>query len=120
MRFALGDGEYIGMRTAAERFRQSVELESDYADAWNNLGNVLGQLGRYDEAVEAYRCAVSLEPDWADARFGLADLLEASGRAREAAEHWRRLLDPADGAYLGHRTDVYTLDARSVHVGVRP
>jgi hypothetical protein len=32
---------------------------------------------------------------------------------------WRRLLDPADEAWLGNRTDLFTLDARSVHVGVR-
>jgi tetratricopeptide (TPR) repeat protein len=80
---------------ACERFRQAVELEPDFAEAWNNLGNVLGQLGRQAEAVEAYRCAVSLDPGWADARFGLADLLDEAGRQAEAAEHWRQLLDPA-------------------------
>jgi SAM-dependent methyltransferase len=36
------------------------------------------------------------------------------------AAAWRRLLDPADEAWLGNRADVYTLDARSVHVGLRP
>jgi tetratricopeptide (TPR) repeat protein len=79
---------------AAERFRQAVEMEPEYAEAWNNLGNVLGELGRYAEAVECYRCAVSLDPDWTDARFGLADLLDESGRQSEAAEHWRCLLSP--------------------------
>jgi SAM-dependent methyltransferase len=36
------------------------------------------------------------------------------------AEVWKRLLDPADEHWLGHREDLYLLDARSVHVGVRP
>jgi len=35
------------------------------------------------------------------------------------AAAWRRLLDPADAAWLGNRTDLYVLDARSVHLGVR-
>jgi SAM-dependent methyltransferase len=35
------------------------------------------------------------------------------------AAAWRRLLDPADAAWLGNRSDLYVLDARSVHVGVR-
>jgi SAM-dependent methyltransferase len=35
------------------------------------------------------------------------------------AAAWRRLLDPADEAWLGNRADLYTLDARSVHMGVR-
>lgn len=33
---------------------------------------------------------------------------------------WDRLLDPDDAAWLGHRTDVFRLEARSVHLGVRP
>ena len=50
-----------------------------------------------------------------------------SGRLHEAgllsdddAAAWRRLLDPTDEAWLGNRTDLYTLDARSVHIGVSP
>jgi SAM-dependent methyltransferase len=33
---------------------------------------------------------------------------------------WDRLLDPADPAWLGRRTDVFSLDARSVHLAERP
>ena len=54
-------------------------------------------------------------------RFG-----HRSGRLHEIglisdddAAAWHRLLDPNDEAYLGNRPDLYTLDARSVHVGVR-
>ena len=32
---------------------------------------------------------------------------------------WDRLLDPGDDAWLGHRDDVYSLSARSVHLGHR-
>jgi SAM-dependent methyltransferase len=33
---------------------------------------------------------------------------------------WDRLLDPADLAWLGHRTDLFRLSARSVHLGSKP
>jgi SAM-dependent methyltransferase len=33
---------------------------------------------------------------------------------------WDRLLDPDDPAWLGHRTDVFRLTVRSVHLGVNP
>lgn len=33
---------------------------------------------------------------------------------------WDRLLDPDDPAWLGRRTDVFRLEARSVHLGTRP
>lgn len=32
---------------------------------------------------------------------------------------WDRLLDPDDAAWLGHRDDVYSLSARSIHLGHR-
>jgi SAM-dependent methyltransferase len=32
---------------------------------------------------------------------------------------WDRLLDPSDAAWIGHRTDTFRLEARSVHLGVR-
>lgn len=34
-------------------------------------------------------------------------------------EAWARLLDPSAPAWLGHRSDLFSLDARSVHVGER-
>ncbi|PSK98230.1 methyltransferase family protein [Haloactinopolyspora alba] len=35
------------------------------------------------------------------------------------AAAWQRLLDPADDAYLGRREDIYSLRARTVHLGYR-
>lgn len=36
------------------------------------------------------------------------------------AAAWARLLDPADGAWLGHRDDVQSLGVRCVHIGHAP
>ena len=38
----------------------------------------------------------------------------------EDDEAWSRLLDPDRPEWIGHRDDVFVLDARSVHVGERP
>jgi SAM-dependent methyltransferase len=51
---------------------------------------------------------------WVD-RLREADLLDAADLAT-----WQRLLDSRDAAWLGHRTDLYVLRARSVHLGTRP
>jgi hypothetical protein len=32
---------------------------------------------------------------------------------------WQRLVDRDDPAWLGHRSDLFLLDVRSIHVGVR-
>ena len=47
-------------------------------------------------------------------RATAADALSEADR-----DAWRRLLDPGDTAWLGHRDDLYSLEARSVHVGRR-
>jgi len=48
------------------------------------------------------------------------DRLRGTGLLGAADEQaWERLLDPADGAFLGHRTDLYHLEARSIHIGHR-
>ena len=40
-----------------------MKLKPDYAEAHNNLGNTLQELGRLDEAEASYRVAIALKPD---------------------------------------------------------
>jgi tetratricopeptide (TPR) repeat protein len=89
--FALGRFE-----GAAERFRQSLEIDPDYAEAWSNLGCALAELGEIDEAAASLRRALSLAPDYADAIYNLADILERAGRSADARPHWLAYLDHDD------------------------
>jgi Flp pilus assembly protein TadD len=72
-------------------------LDSEFVDAWSNLGNLLAEQNQMDEAREAYQNAVDLAPADANARFGLADVLEELGRFDEARLHWKQFtkLSPA-------------------------
>jgi tetratricopeptide (TPR) repeat protein len=63
---------------AAQRLLQAVEIDPDYVEAWNNLGNVLAEQDRAPEAVRAYQSALAVEP---------------LGHREEAEEHWRRYLE---------------------------
>jgi len=63
-----------------------------YAEAWNNLGNVLAYRGRSDEAVQAYERAVALDPDYVTAFVNLARVLAANGRHQEALAWVERAL----------------------------
>ncbi|HEX5994290.1 MAG TPA: class I SAM-dependent methyltransferase [Jiangellales bacterium] len=48
------------------------------------------------------------------------DRIRPTGYLEPSDRHaWDRLLDPADPAWLGHRSDLFSLEARSVHVGER-
>jgi SAM-dependent methyltransferase len=63
------------------------------------------------------------EPDrhrLADRFVRWVDRLRPTGFLAQAdLAAWDWLLDPDDPAWLGHRTDIYRLEARSVHRGVR-
>ena len=74
------------------RFNWTVELAPDYVEAWNNLGILLGEMDRPDEAISAYRRALSLAPDYPDALYNLAETLVARGELGEARRLWRAYL----------------------------
>lgn len=85
-----------GDLAAAEReFRESVALKP-FAKPWSNLGGVLRQQHRYDEALGAYQQALALEPDSPHAHFGNGIVLAELGRFAEAEAEYKEAmrLDP--------------------------
>jgi tetratricopeptide (TPR) repeat protein len=64
-----------------------------------NLGVVLEDLGKIDDAIEAYQAALSEDPNMADGHFNLARLYEAQGKEQHAIRHlgqYRRLISTSD------------------------
>ncbi len=59
--------------------------------ARNNLGNVLCDQGKLDEAIAAYREAARLKPDLAGAHNGLGNVLCDQGKLDEAITEFRVL-----------------------------
>jgi tetratricopeptide (TPR) repeat protein len=64
----------------ADRCRQALEIDSEYAEVWYQLGICLAQSGRYGEALKAYEKAKSLgfrssglEPNMKTCRHAIAD-----------------------------------------------
>ena len=72
---------------AAERYLQAIQLEHDFAEAWNNLGNALVALHKLEDGVRAYEMALSLEPGYPDAHCNLATVLERLGFSERAFAH---------------------------------
>jgi predicted O-linked N-acetylglucosamine transferase (SPINDLY family) len=89
--------EGLGDPRALPEYERTVELRSDYAEAWTNLGNLLGATGRLTEARAAHRRAVAANPDFPLAHNNLGNALRDQGYVERACLCYRRglTLDPA-------------------------
>jgi len=70
--------------TTAPRSR-SIPLRLAYFD----LGNVLDETGRVEEAITTYKAAIQLAPTYADAHYNIALAYEKMRAPRKALQHWR-------------------------------
>ena len=48
---------------AIKAYKKAIEQQPDYADPYYNLGNVLQNQGKQDQAGEAYKKAIRIKPD---------------------------------------------------------
>ena len=92
--FNLGNCYYAQRRRseAGKQFLAAIGHAPEYAEAWNNLGIVRGELGDRHGAVEALQRALELVPHYADAHYNLAEALAVVGDLDGARRHWRAYL----------------------------
>jgi tetratricopeptide (TPR) repeat protein len=55
------------LRSAASHLDTAIALNPHYAEAFNNRGNALYELGRFGEALASCEKAIALKPDYAEA-----------------------------------------------------
>jgi Flp pilus assembly protein TadD len=58
-------------------------LKPDFAEPHNNLGVVLQELGRLEQAEESYRQAIALKPNYAEAHNKFGGLLLIMGQYKK-------------------------------------
>lgn len=86
----LGDRD----EAAALWLRRAIRVKPDFADAWLNLGLVMRNQNRIDQAMAFCRGALAADPDHAEAQTLLATclLLKGEMHAGFAAYEWRTRL----------------------------
>ena len=77
---------------AAEQYRAALRGNPRYADAHNNLANVLALRGDGESAAAHYRAALRIDPTYAEARRNLALILAARGEKAAAIAELREAL----------------------------
>lgn len=77
--------------------------------AYLNMGNILDEAQRYDEAIDAYKKALAIDPADSSALYNLGIAYKHSGKGELAIETWRKAaeLEPDDPANLMAIGDYY-------------
>lgn len=82
-------GDAAGAQAA---YRRALAARPGFAEAWNNLGNVLMTDGRFAEAEDCYKATLTHGLDHALVRYNLAGARKKSGRAAAAETGLRQAL----------------------------
>jgi tetratricopeptide (TPR) repeat protein len=86
----------VGNLPAAEDLmRRSLRARPAQPHVWNNLGNLLQDLARFDDALACYAQALTLDAKYVDAHYNQARALRSAGRLPEAQTAVRRALSHA-------------------------
>jgi protein O-GlcNAc transferase len=91
------------LRAAREAFRKALKTDPSHAGAASNLGALLLEEGRNDEALALLAHAVDLAPDSAAANINLANGLVQTHRLAEGLAHFREALRLEPGNALARR-----------------
>lgn len=80
---------------AAELYRRFIAADAHGLAhaAGFNLGVLLTQCGRLDEAIDAYRDAIARKADFLEPRINLGSLLELKGQVSDALAAWTDVAD---------------------------
>ena len=66
-REGLDEAGMAAAREALAAYGHAVRLRPDYAEAYNNRGNVRSNLGQFEDALADYDRAIQLKPELVDA-----------------------------------------------------
>ncbi|MDR1069510.1 MAG: tetratricopeptide repeat protein [Gracilibacteraceae bacterium] len=84
---------YLGNTEAEKKdYFRTIELDPNYAYAYNNLGITFYAEGKRDEAIQYLEQAIKLDPDILAAYKTLGNALAEKGREAEALEVWEKAL----------------------------
>ncbi len=73
-------------------YKKALAIDSNYVDAWNNLGVAYYYYGYVDSAIICFKKALALNPDHPEVHNNIAFILDASGRYEDAISHYQKAI----------------------------
>lgn len=73
-------------------YRKALALDSNYVDAWNNLGVAYYYYGNIDSAVYCLKRALDINPEYPPAHNNVAYMLDAMGEYDKAIAHYQKAI----------------------------
>jgi tetratricopeptide (TPR) repeat protein len=73
-------------------YRKALEIDSNYVDAWNNLGVSYYYYGNLDSAVICLKKALDKNPDYPPAHNNVAYILDAMAEYEKAIVHYQKAI----------------------------
>lgn len=92
-----------------------MELEPNYVDALNNLGNALREIGRRDEAIASFERALAIRPEFAEAHNNLGIAWATQGDDARAIACYREALRLSAAYAAAHNNLGIALGRRGQH-----
>jgi len=77
---------------AIKNYNKAIQIQPDYAEAYNNRGNILKDLVKPNEAIKNYNKAIQIKPDYAEAYSNLGVSLQELGRLDEAIKNYQKAI----------------------------
>lgn len=80
------------LHKALMHYRQAINIQPNFADAYSNMGNTLRELQDITGALVCFKKAIEINPTFADAHCNLASIYKDMGRIHEAIESYKNAL----------------------------
>lgn len=73
-------------------YRQAINIQPKFADAYSNMGNTLRELKDITGALVCFKKAIEINPTFADAHCNLASIYKDMGNITEAIHYYKNAL----------------------------
>ena len=72
----------IKLKEAEKAYKKAIRIEPNNAEAYNNLGNALGEQGKLQDAINVYKKALNIKQNYATAHRNNLAFFSSSLQAR--------------------------------------